>query len=150
MITLVLNLLPFRKDCFMGREELDRAGRSALHYAIVDKKSDEAARLIRAGADINRQDKKGWTPLHFAAQEQTLEIARLLLEAGARVDEKDSNGNTPLSNAVYCYSGNGELIRLLREWGADPCLKNNHGVSPLDLARSIGNTNVAQCFDDRK
>jgi ankyrin repeat protein len=132
----------------MPTEQLDRVGRSALHYAVVDKKSAEVARLISAGADINRQDKKGWTPLHFAAQEQSVEISRMLLDAGAKVNEKDSNGNTPLFKAVYLYSGNGELIRLLRQWGADPCVKNNHGVSPMDLARSIGNTNVAECFDD--
>jgi len=64
------------------------------------------------------------------------------------VDPQDSHGNTPLSTAVFNSRGNGELIKLLREHGADPYLKNNHGVSPLGLSRNIANYGVAQFFRD--
>ena len=131
----------------MAKERLDRDGRSGLHNAIVWDKP-EVSYLIRAGADVNLQDKKGYTPLHFAAQEQDLEIVRLLLDAGARVDVKDHHGNTPLAKAVFNCDGDGAVIQLLRERGADPFAENNHGVSPVSLARSIANYDVAQFFED--
>ena len=38
--------------------------------------------------------------------------------------------------------------KLLRDSGADPLHKNNHGVSPLILARTIANYDVRQFFTD--
>jgi ankyrin repeat protein len=131
----------------MAKEWVDRAGRSGLHDAIVWN-PHEVPYIIRAGADVNLQDKNGYTPLHFAAQQQEAEIARLLLDAGATVDARDEHGNTPLSNAVFYYQGDGAVIRLLRERGADPFAANNHGVSPVSLARMVANYDVARFFDD--
>jgi len=37
---------------------------------------------------------------------------------------------------------------MLRAAGADPMLKNNSGVSPIELARNIANYDVAQFFSD--
>jgi ankyrin repeat protein len=127
---------------------LDRAGRSPLHYAAQEPDLSLAKRLILEGCDVNLPDRHGWTPLHFAAQEKDLAFASLLLDSGALVDPQDSHGNTPLSTAVFNSRGNGELIKLLREHGADPYLKNNHGVSPLGLSRNIANYDVAQFFRD--
>jgi ankyrin repeat protein len=118
-----------------------------LHDAIVSNKH-EVPYLIRGGADVNLQDKNGYTPLHFAAQEQEVEIARLLLDHGASINAQDRHGNTPLSTAVFNYSGDGSVIQLLRERGADPFAENNHGISPVGLARSIANYDVARFFDD--
>ena len=86
--------------------------------------------------------------LHFAAQSNSFEVARLLIEAGAEVDPADSLGNTPLSHAVFNYSGNGDLIMLLREKNADPYAENRHGQSPLALALLIANYDVSKHFDD--
>jgi ankyrin repeat protein len=134
-------------ECAMV-ESLDEFGRSALHYAAVDKDVRQASQLIAAGADIDRQDNNGFTPLHFAAQESCLEIASLLIDAHAEVDIRDKFGNTPLFRAVFNSRGNGDLIRLLRRHGADPIAKNDSGVSPVGLARTIGNYDVAQFFAD--
>ncbi len=70
----------------------------------------------------------------------------MLLRAGARVDLPDGNGNTPLWRAVFASEGRGELIRLLRDAGADPFRPNLHGRTPLGLARLIGNYDVEQHF----
>ena len=86
-------------------ENVDKLGRSELHYAVGDANSQKVAALIALGADINRQDRNGWTPLHFAAQlshdEHAVEIAAILLKAGATIDLKDSFGNTPLFKATF-------------------------------------------------
>jgi ankyrin repeat protein len=132
----------------LPKEHLDRAGRSQLHYAAANGNVREVARLIRAGADINLADNNGFTALHFATQQHMVEVAKLLVEAGAQMDAKDEHGNTPLSNAVFSYSGDGQLIQILRASGADPFAKNNYGVSPVELARNIANYDVAKFFDD--
>lgn len=46
------------------------------------------------------------------------------------------------------HAAEGEMIALLRRAGADPLRENHHGVSPLSLARDIGNYDVAQFFSD--
>jgi ankyrin repeat protein len=127
---------------------LDRAGRSPLHYAFEVSDLNYAKKLIAEGHDVNLADSNGWTPLHFAAQAQRADLAALLLDSGASVDPRDSHGNTPLSMAVFNAQGRGELIELLRKRGADPLAENNHGVSPVRLARTIANYDVAQFFRD--
>lgn len=130
-------------------KELDEFGRSELHYASVDKDSENTMRLIADGADVNLADRNNWTPLHFAAQSFSFEIARALLNAGATVDVRDNNGNTPLSTAVFnCGDQDGSVIALLRSAGANPYAENEYGVSPLNLARTIGNYDVAKYFSD--
>ncbi|MDH5740819.1 MAG: ankyrin repeat domain-containing protein [Nitrospira sp.] len=93
-------------------------------------------------------DDNGWTPLHFAAQSNAADTTELLLNAGASVDARDAHGNTPLSTAVFNSRSYGEVIKFLRTHGADPHAKNNHGVSPLSLARTIANFDVRQFFQD--
>lgn len=125
---------------------VDAYGRSPIHTAIIDGDLARATRLLAEGASPSSPDDNGWTPLHFAAQGMRADLARLLLEAGAEVDATDSHGNTPLAKAVFNSKGQGDLILLLRAHGADPTRANRHGVSPLSLARTIANYDVAQFF----
>jgi uncharacterized protein len=115
---------------------------------VADSELALVAQLIQRGANVNAQDSQGWSPLHLAAQSLSVECAHLLLAAGANANARDSFGNTPLSRAVFAYRGDGALIELLRKAGADPTIKNTHGVSPADLARSIANYDAARFFTD--
>lgn len=126
----------------------DKLGRTALHYACANSVASEVERLIAGGANPNARDDNGWSPLHFATQADCAVVTKILLAAGAQINAADSNGNTPLSNAVFSYRGNGDAIQLLRSSGADPTLSNNYGVSPVGLARSIANYDVATLFSD--
>ena len=130
------------------RPGVDRMGRTPLHYAANEGLYEEALRLLEGGADANASDDKGWTPLHFAAQSESLEIAALLLAHGAGVDALDSDGNSSLWRAVFSCTGEGALIAALRAAGADPFKENHHGISPIALARDIGNDDVEQFFAD--
>jgi ankyrin repeat protein len=130
------------------RPGVDRAGRTPLHYAAADGATAETMRLLAAAADPNAQDDDGWTPLHFAAQSGSADIARALIARGAKVDPRDSHGNTPLFRAVFASSGEGTVIALLRSAGADPHAANASGVTPLELARTIANFDVARFFAD--
>lgn len=130
------------------RTQIDKFGRSSLHYAASEGDASEVARLIAQGEDVNLRDRGGWTPLHFAAQKSSAAVVRLLLHVSAAIDVRDADGNTPLFRAVFSSQGKGDVIGLLRDAGADPFLQNNHGVSPFSLAHLIGNYNVAQFFAD--
>jgi ankyrin repeat protein len=130
------------------REGVDDYGRTPLHYAAGKGQASEVIELLAVGADANAQDDNGWTPLHFAAQAVSPECTSELLRAGANPSLQDRFGNTPLFRAVFDSKGNGSVIKLLRKAGADPGAKNNHGVSPVSLARTIANYNVAQYFAD--
>jgi len=126
----------------------DRCGRTALHYAALNNELLEVRRLLETDFAASAVDAAGRTPLHFAAQEYSVDAAKLLIEHGASVDAQDSYGNTPLANAVFYSQGRGELIKLLREAGADPQLENKHGISPIKLARTIANYDLRQFFND--
>lgn len=126
----------------------DRAGRAPIHLAALANHVDALDLLMSAGADPDSADNQGFTALHFAAQEGNVDIAKRLLRAGCTVDAANMYGNTPLFTAVFSSNGDGELIRLLRQHGADPHQRNHTGVSPVALARLIANVDVRQHFAD--
>lgn len=128
--------------------ESDAQGRTPLHYAALAKDADECEARLTAGHDPDSRDSKGFTPLHFAAQEGAVDVARVLLGHGASVDATNDFGNTPLFTAVFNSRGDGSVIALLREHGADPHKANNSGQTPAGLASLIANYDVAQFFSD--
>ena len=131
-----------------SRPGVDEYGRVPLHYAAANGDAAEVGRLLAEGVNPNAQDDNGWTPAHFAAQADSFECMSALLAAGADPGLADSHGNTVLWRAVFASNGDGKIIRALRAAGADPHAANKHGVSPLSLARTIGNYDVAQYFSD--
>jgi ankyrin repeat protein len=126
---------------------VDEDGRTPLIHSAIDELSEMVSLLLSHGADVTVHDGIGYTALHYAGQTYNADIAQLLLEKGANVDAKDSYGNTPLFRAVFNSRGRGEVIKQLLAFGADKSLKNNHDVSPYNLAKTIGNYNVVQFLD---
>lgn len=122
----------------------DRGGLTPLMEAVLGGQAAMVGALLDRGADVNAADRGGWTSLHYAARDFQVEIAESLLSRGAHIDPRDSDGNTPLWRAVFRSRGKGEMIQLLLRSGADRSLKNNHGVSAEDLARTIANYDVAR------
>jgi ankyrin repeat protein len=135
---------PKRKD----RPGVDRYGRTELHYAAADGDAEKVAALLAGGLSAGTPDDDGWTPLHAAVQAWSPSICIALLDAGAPVDSQDAHGNTPLWKAAFGSRGRGDIIKILRARGADPLLKNRHGMSPLKVARTIANSDVRQFFAD--
>jgi len=124
----------------------DRDGRSELHHCALRNDAAALRTLLVSGAASNEADKLGFTPLHFAAQENARDAACVLLELGADSNAKNLLGNTPLWTAVYNYQGDGTLIQMLLEHGANPTMPNNQGKTPRDLAHLIANYDVRKYF----
>ena len=122
----------------------DQGNRPPLINAAIDNSVAVTKSLLEAGAHVNSQDSLGNSALHYAAQAYFPEIAAILIRNGATVDIQDQNGNTPLWRAIFNSRGRGELVTMLLKAGANKNLQNKHGKSPLELARSIGNYDVAQ------
>jgi ankyrin repeat protein len=143
----------------------DDFGNSALHIALQEKASVLILKIIlEQGGRLEAVDSNGRTPLRLALELGAGEAARLLADAGANpfsvavdgktpaelalarggegiravfsgrgVNAKDAAGNTVLHYAAKL--GNGELISLLFELGANKSIKNIAAESPADIAR---------------
>jgi ankyrin repeat protein len=132
----------------------DQDGRTPLMHAILAEDADPSIvqLLIDHGADVNINDNgQKWTPLHFAARDQNEPLVRILLNAAAAVDPVDVFGNTPLWRSVMNSTSSLSAMAELLKHGADPDKKNNHGSSPMDVARDTGRTDIVALFErDRK
>ena len=133
---------------------MDEFGRTTLLNACIGLGFSRAQSIAAVNAAFDARDNLdvadlgGWTALHFAAQNNDAEVCELLLDAGAFVDPVDSNGNTPLWRAVFSCREDGDCIRVFRTYDANPHLENLSGISPVKLARTIGNYDVARFFSD--
>ena len=95
-------------------------GFTALHLAVFAEEEEAARLLIDQGADVNALATSSIAkvrPLGTAAFVRSVPLTRLLLDAGADVNGRGEGGFTALDSAKQ--SGDEELIRLLRERGAE-------------------------------
>ncbi len=105
------------------------ADETALMLAANANDIAQANMLIEAGASVNRPN---WTPLHYAASKGHIAMMHLLIDNDAYIDAESPNGTTPLMMAAYYASPS--AVKLMLEEGADPTLKNQDGMTALDLA----------------
>lgn len=68
--------------------------------------------------------------LYNAVLSNNLEFAKLMLNLGARINYKVQNGNTSLHKAIEMEDF--RMIKMLIQMGADPYLKNNCLLTPLE------------------
>lgn len=115
------------------------ADETPLMMAALKGQLDVATLLIERGADVN---KTGWTPLHYAATGGHAALVRLLLEHHAYIDAGSPNGSTPLMMAAQY--GTPGVVKLLLEEGADPTVRNQLGISALDVARNANRPEAVQ------
>ena len=128
-----------------------------LHYAAdgflsspawdAQKQVDTIGCLLANGADLHAQDKNGATPLHRAVRTRCAAAVRCLLRAGSDPTLKNKSGSTPFHLAVQntgrggtgaaaAVSAQREIIQEFLSLGVSPDLKNGHGKSVRDSARS--------------
>jgi hypothetical protein len=100
-----------------GLDERDRAGCTALHYAVWRGEAETVGRLLRHGANMDASYGAGWTALMDAAWLGDPEVVRVLVAHGARPDLRTTRGDTALALALE--QGHSQVVDLLRQAGAE-------------------------------
>ncbi len=119
----------------------DAHGQTTLFLAADKTIKDK---LINMGADVNAIASLGWnqcyegvgeTLLYRAVASGDYEFAQLLLRHGADVNVRCRDGQTAIFTAVA--AANFELVLLLLDAGANPTIKNQYGLSPVQMVGDV-------------
>ena len=106
---------------------------------------EAVAAMIAVGASVHTLNSHGRPPLsmiissddyNYPDSTAGVEIGRQLLEAGASASDAWLNGRFPLTEAST--SGDGAIVELLVEYGADPNKRDEYGQTPLSRAAAAG------------
>ncbi|WP_223560443.1 ankyrin repeat domain-containing protein [Chryseobacterium lathyri] len=116
-----------------------------LHETISRGSLQITEYLIECNIDVNKSDKDGKVPLHYSTAFNNYEITKLLLEKdNIEKDVKDIHGNNPLWVAVFNAKRFYDVVKILKQHGADPNSKNNSNRSPLDFAKQIEDEDLVE------
>lgn len=149
----------------MSKEELNQKLDALFNKKIFKKENtEEAVRLIIAGADINLKDYQNSTLLILSAisidtemmeqlmgkdadfDEGNSEIVRLLIDCGADVNVQNQAGMTALM--FVAFSGDIGLVELLIDNGANVDLTQGDGGTALFYAVFQGHTEIVKLLLD--
>lgn len=103
-----------------------------LFHAVRDDNIEKMKEAIDSGANIHMTD-NGIGLLETAQKHGSHNAARLLIEKGLDVDQKLGRLNDTLLHKCV-RQGDGGMVLLLLQEGADPNHRNNQGQTPLDIA----------------
>ena len=135
----------------------DEWGRAAIHYAFFNEYNSEISfhkptveRLIKAGANINQQDKEGMYPLAMAMDNYRNydEDIEFLLKLGADPRLLDKKGWNSLFYAVKNHPNLD--IAILLNAGVDKNHKDNGGWTALYYAALMGDDFKCKCLGVNK
>ena len=87
--------------------------------------------LLNAGADPSQVNAYDKSVLGFASVNGFTRIAKLLIDAGASVDQVDTCNLKMTPLMLACEESHEEIVHLLLQSGADPCLKTDSGLTAL-------------------
>lgn len=118
----------------------DSKGYTPLHLASERDNLATALLLLDRGASPNARTLTGRTPLHLAARYASASTVELLVDDGrADINVRTAEGRTPLhyaaSSAVDGDEERREVVRVLRDWGADPTIVDDKGLTARECAQ---------------
>ena len=92
-------------------------------------------KIIQLGANVNARDFAGFTPLHYcvtcSGNSLTVQMAKILLDNGADVNATNRLGETALIQPML--SKLLDCARLLLDYGIDPTINDNMGISAVNM-----------------
>jgi len=119
---------------------ISNAAKAALEAGLLSAAAAGHAQIFRmlleSGADVNARDggPQGFTSLMYAALTGDEDIARLAISFGADVNCTAVHSWSPLMMAAEkCHAG---VLSALLAAGADPSLRDRHGMTALQLAQA--------------
>lgn len=110
-----------------------------LNASLQGGRSDMAAKVIAAGADVNVVNRQDFSPLLLCVQRSMTAGATLLLKAGANPNMPGVS-EPPLHAAIG--ADNHAMVTLLLTHGANPHMQDRFGRCALDVARQRGRTEM--------
>ncbi len=116
--------------------EVDKNGKSLLHYATLGSAHDVIDYLLIQEINLNIQDVSGETALFDCARKGKINIAQKLLKKYANPNLKNNKNETALHLA--CHKGNMDMIDLLIENGAFLNIKTKDDKLPIHYAILAG------------
>ena len=130
---------------------LDKEGNPILINFVSQGEERVVGRIlssINITEALEVKNKEGRTALLQATVLGREAIVSILVEKGANIEAKDKDGNTSLHIAVS--NGHKELISDLLQHNAYAKALNNANLTPTMLARSMGQTALANFVDEEK
>jgi hypothetical protein len=123
--------------------KFNRGFRGPLYFAVVQGNFEITNYLLNNGADVNVGLPIGQNLLHVNATEGNPQIAQLALKhvRGINViNARDENGETPLF--IAAAQGNFDAVKIYCEAGADNDIRNDKGLTPMDIAKQNDNEDI--------
>lgn len=129
----------------------DQTCSNAFLFGCITGQVELVQIMVEAGADLKRLTRMGGNRLTPAAEKGHIDVVRYLLE-NTRINVNLTNnlGWTALIETIILGDGGEtrqQIVKLLLEHGAKPGMTNEWGVSPADLARERGFTEIATILD---
>lgn len=129
-----------------GDPQATESGATPLMTAAAQGHTATAALLIERGANVGFSAGSG-SALHWALANDNHDIADQLLAAGADCSAVDEYGNQPLLKALGRRAPRRlERIGAMLRLGANPHHRNRAGVSAVDLAERMKDTETLALF----
>lgn len=119
-------------------------GETAVMLAAYNGHNSVIEQLVVRGAALGANG-RGWNPLMYAVYAGHAGTARLLLSYGVPVDEQTDAGLSALMLAAK--NGCIDCVTLLLRLGANPGLRSRQGESALEMALSVGNTDIGELLE---
>ena len=113
-------------------------GKTPLLCASAGGSKQAVDLLLNAGSSLADTASDGSSPLHYAAGSGSLESVEFLMEKEVLSDLVTNDGSTAIHYAVAGpWENVAGKVRILIEYGVDPCKARNDGCTPLHVLVSL-------------
>jgi ankyrin repeat protein/predicted Ser/Thr protein kinase len=135
-------------DARASLEAKDSRGRTALHRAAAEGRTNVVGLLLNSGALVNPKNIDGATPLAYAVEFGKMQAVQLLIAHQAHVDLADVSGTTPLM--IASEGGNKPMVEVLLTAGARVDTLDARGRGALYRAAAEGKPEVVRVLLDHQ
>jgi tetratricopeptide (TPR) repeat protein len=122
-------------------------GAKAMYLlAASETTAKAAAQLVASGENIDNKDNDRLNALAHAIENDDEATARRLLRMGASPATQVGYGDVPVA-LMPVMSGNLELVKLMRQFGADYGKLTYQGATAFDFAKQTGDSDLLQALE---